>query len=179
MTEVAKLYGGALYELSRDEQLSGQILAELSVLDRAFIQAPDYLKLLSTPSIPKQERCSVLDSDFRGRLHPYVLNFLKLLCERGSAREFHGCCREFRSRYNADNGILEATAITAVPLPEDLQEKLLARLCSVTGKQVSLSTRVDPDILGGIRLDMDGTQLDSTVRRKLDEIRSKLKNTVL
>jgi F-type H+-transporting ATPase subunit delta len=179
MTQTAKIYGGALYDLAHDEGLSAEILAQLQVLDPVFRENPDYLKLLSTPSIPKQERCAVLEQDFGGTLQPYLLNFMKILTERGSIREFHGCCEEFRHRYNADNGILEATAITAVPLTEPLREKLLQKLTRVTGKTVDLTTRTDASILGGIRLEMDGTQLDGTVRRKLDDIRSVLSNTVL
>lgn len=179
MTQTAKLYGGALYDLSRDEQLSAALLQELDALNTAFHSSPDYLRLLSTASISKQERCGILEQDFGGRLHPYVLNFLKILTERGSIREFDGCCQEFRRRYNADNGILPAVAITAVPLSDELRTKLLNKLSAVTGKTIDLTTRTDASVLGGIRLEMDGTQLDGTVRRKLDNIRNVLSNTVL
>lgn len=179
MTQTAKIYGGALYDLARDEQLSSAMLEELTALNSAFHEAPDYLKLLSTASISKEERCGVLETDFGGKIHPYVLNFLKILTERGSIREFDGCCKEFRRRYHEDNGILEAVAITAVPLSDALRQKLLQKLAAVTGKEIELTVRTDPSILGGIRLEMDGTQLDGTIRRKLDDIRTVLSNTVL
>ena len=58
-------------------------------------------------------------------------------------------------------------------------EKLTAKLCQITGKQVKLLNRVDPEVLGGVRLDYDGKQLDDTVSHRLDAVRSLLKSTVL
>jgi len=179
MTDVANNYGGALYELARDEGLSKQILEELGVLQSAFSQEKAFLQLLSTPSIPKQERCQIVDDSFRGSVNLYVLNFLKILTENGYMRELSGCCNAYRQRYNRDNGILPVTAVTAAPLSAALQTKLADKLACITGKTIQLNCQVDPDTLGGVRLDFDGKQVDGTVRRRLDDIRSILKNTVL
>ena len=179
MTDVASNYGGALYELARDEGLSAQILQELGVLCEVFRSEEAFVRLLSTPSIPKDERCQILDQSFRGSVNPYVLNFMKILTERGYMRQLSGCCEAYRQRYNQDNGILPVTAVTALPLSDDLRDKLKAKLSAVTGKTIDLTCCVDPDTLGGVRLDFDGKQVDGTVRRRLDDIRSILKNTVL
>lgn len=179
MTKTATAYGGALYELARDEQLADEILQQLRVLATVFQTTPDYMKLLCTPSISKQERCAVLQHDFGGKVHPYVLNFMKLLTERGLMREFPACCTEYRHRFNEDHAILEATAVTAVALHDDLQQKLVKKLSEVTGKTIDLTNKIDPTVLGGIRLEMDGTQLDGTIRHRLDNVRTLLHDTVL
>ena len=80
MTELAKRYGGSLYDLAAEEQLTDQLLAELDVALDCFNQEPAYLRLLSTPGVPKKERCALLDKAF-AEAHPYLVNFLKLLCE--------------------------------------------------------------------------------------------------
>ena len=179
MTDAANVYGQALYELARDEGLSAQILAELKVLKTSFTQEPGFVQLLCAPSISKQERCQILDSSLRSTVHPYVLNFLKILTEKGYIRQFIGCCDAFSKQYNRDNGILEMTAVTAAPLSDTLYRKLESKLSALTGKTIDLTCRVDPDVLGGVRLDWDGKQLDGTVRRRLDDIRDILRNTVL
>ena len=179
MTQAVCTYAQALYDLAKEEGLGKTILEELKVLKDVFAQAPQYSKLLSTPDIPKQERCGVLDEAFRGKVHPYVLNFLKILTEKGYIRHFIGCCDVFTQQYNQDNGILEMTAVTAAPLTDDLRRKLESKLSALSGKTIDLTCRVDPGILGGVRLDWDGKQLDGTVRRRLDDIRDILRNTVL
>ena len=179
MTDAANVYGQALYELARDEGLAKRILDELSVLKTSFSQEPGFVQLLASPSVPKQERCQILDSSLRSQVHPYVLNFLKILTEKGYIRHFSGCCDAFKRQYNEDNGILEVTAVTAAPLSDELRRKLSTKLSAISGKTIDLTCRVDPGTLGGVRLDWDGKQLDGTVRRRLDDIRDILRNTVL
>ena len=179
MTEAATTYGQAMYDLAREENLSKQLLDELTALSGSFEGEPEFIRLLSSPNIPKEERVRILDDSFRGKLHPYVLNFLKVLTEKGYMKHFTGCCRVYRQQYNLDNGILPVTAYTAVPLSDELRRKLTAKLSTVTGKTIELDCRIDPETLGGVRLDFDGRQVDGTVRRRLEDIRGLLKNTVL
>ena len=179
MTQVGSVYGEALYTLALEENLSTGILEELSVLEQSFRAEPDFIRLLSTPNLSVQERCNILDDSFRGKVQPYVLNFLKILTEKGYMRHFFDCCKAYEEGYNRDNGILPVTAITAVSLNPAQAEKLTSKLCQITGKQVKLYNRVDPEVLGGVRLDYDGKQLDDTVSHRLDAVRSLLRNTVL
>ena len=179
MTEIANVYGGALYDLAKDENLVEQLHKELSALDQAFAQEPGFIGLLSSANLPKLQRVQVIEDSFRSNFHPYILNFLKILTEKGYIRHYSGCCKVFVERYNTDNGILPVTAVTAVPLSDALRTKLTAKLSAVTGKRIALTCKVDPDCLGGVRLDYDGKRLDDTVSHRLDSVRGLLKNTVL
>ena len=179
MTETAKMYGGSLYDLAAEEGLETRILGELDEVQKLLKQNPDYLRLLSTPSIPKKERCGLLDEALRGQVHLYVLNFLKILCEKGTLRELSGCARAYRIRYNQAHGILEATAVSAVPLTEQQRAALHAKLESLTGKTIDLKTKVDAKVLGGIRLDIEGTELDGTVQNRLAALRRDIASVTL
>jgi F-type H+-transporting ATPase subunit delta len=179
MTGVGNVYGEALYTLARDEGLSATILEQLKALDESFRQEPDFLRLLSAPNLPKAERCRILDDSFRGRIEPYILNFLKILTEKGYARHFGDCCKAYRSLYNQDNGILVVTAVTAVPLNGQQRAALTEKLNRITGKHVELENKLDPAVLGGVRLDYDGKRVDDTVSHRLDAVRNMLNNTVL
>ena len=179
MTETARMYGGSLYDLAAEEGLEARILGELDEAVALFKANPDYLRLLSTPSIPKKERCGLLDEALRGQVHLYVLNFLKILCEKGTLRELSGCARAYRIRYNQAHGILEATAVSAVPLTEQQRAALHAKLESLTGKTIDLKTKVDAKVLGGIRLDIEGTELDGTVQNRLAALRRDIASVTL
>ena len=179
MTGVGNVYGEALYLLAKEEDRSKTILEELKVLDESFTQEPDFLRLLSSPNLPKAERCQILDDSFRGKIDPYLLNFMKILTEKGYIRHFSDCRKGYTLHYNQDNGILSVTAVTAVALSGAQAEKLTGKLESITGKTIELINRVDPGIYGGVRLDYDGQRLDDTVAHRLENIRNLLKNTVL
>ena len=179
MTQVGSVYGEALYGLAREEELCAAMLQELTVLEDSFAAEPDFLRLLASPNLSRQQRCAVLDDSFRGRVHPYVLNFLKILTEKGHIRQFSDCCAAFRELYNKDNNILPVTAVTAVPLTGAQSERLTEKLARLTGKTIQLTARVDPAVLGGMRLDYDGRRVDDTIAHRMESLRSLLKNTVL
>ena len=179
MTEVGNVYGQSLYELAKDEGLSKEIGEQLAVLQKSFGQEPDFVRLLASPNLPKAERCQILDTSFRGAVHPYVLNFLKILTEKGYIRHFSDCCSAYADLYNEDNGILKVTAVTAVALSPAQTEKLTGKLRRITGKTIALHNRIDPAVLGGVRLDYDGQRLDDTVSHRLDAVRDLLNKTVL
>ena len=179
MTEVGNVYGESLYELAKEENLCKLIGEQLHILQQSFQQEPDFIRLLSSPNLTKAERCQILDDSFRGKVHGYILNFLKILTEKGYIRHFSDCCDAYTGHYNADNGILSVTAVTAVALSEEQSQKLTAKLSQIIGKEIQLRNRIDPAILGGVRLDYDGRRLDDTLAHRLDTIRDLLKNTVL
>ena len=179
MTEVGSVYGDALYELAKEDGRTGSIAEQLCVLRDSFRQEPDFIRLLCAPNLTKAERCQILDDSFRGKVDQYLLNFLKILTEKGYMRHFSDCTDTYMEHYNQDNGILPVTAITAIALTEEQSARLSEKLGRLTGKKIHLLNQVDPSVLGGVRLSYDGRRLDDTVSHRLDSIRDLLKNTVL
>ncbi len=179
MTGAGKVYGEALYDLAREECLTAPIRQQLEALEESFSQEPEYLRLLSAPNLSKEERCALLEEAFRGRIEPYLLNFLKILTEKGYILQFRQCCDSYFSRFDREHGILRVTACTAVAMTGPQQEKLTGKLQEITGKTVVLKNRVQPDVLGGVRLDYDGKRVDDTVAHRLSSIQSLLSKTVI
>ena len=91
MTEVGNAYGEGLYDLAKSEGLTDLILGQLTALDESFRQEPEFVRLLQSANLSKQERCGILENSFRGKIHDYVLNFLKILTEKNYARYFSDC----------------------------------------------------------------------------------------
>ena len=170
MTELAREYGDGLYALAAEEQLADDVLAQLQTLKAAFRENPQFLQLLSNMALPKAERVGILDQALRGQVHTYVLNFLKILCERGALHEFEGCEEAYRKLYNKENRVIEAAVTTAVPLTEEKRQQLIDRLTGMTGRKVQLKERLDPQVMGGVLLEMDGKRWDNTVRHRLEDI---------
>ena len=179
MSQAANNYGQALFELAKEENLDTVILEQMEVLNVSFSQEPGFLRLLAAPNLSKTERCDILDESFRGKVEPYLLNFMKILTEKGYIRHFSECFKAYRSAYNADHGIVCVKAVSAVELTAAQKEKLTKKLETITGKTIQLENRLDSKVLGGIRLDYDGIQVDGTVQSRLDAVSSMLKNTVL
>lgn len=179
MSSVATVYAQALYGLAKDEGLEGSVLQQMSALDESFCAEPEFVRLLCAANLSKAERCDILDNSFRGMAEPCLLNFMKILTEKGYMRYFCDCCKVYRDLYNEDHGILEVRAVTATALTPDQSARLREKLSAITGNTVSLRNIIDSECLGGVRLDYDGKRVDDTVQHRLNSIRALLSNTVL
>ena len=164
----ARLYGGSLYELAAGEDLAQTIMEELRLVWQLFKENPSYRKLLKEPSILLAQRIALLDSAFGGQIHPYLLNFLKLLCEKGMIMELGGCCREYRAHFYEDNDMASAFVTSAVALTGGQAAALKTRLESLTGKKILLTQKVDESLLGGLKVEFEEKRLDGTLRERLN-----------
>ena len=179
MTQIARLYGGSMYELAAQEQLTDTVLEQMQVIRQLFRENPDYVRLLSEPSIPKEERADLLETAFGNEAERYLVNFLKLLCDRGILGDYAGCCEEYTRRYNADHNIATAVVTSAVALSDEQMAALKDKLEKISGKTVSLTQKKDPTVLAGLRVELEGKQLDGTVKSRLDGLSRKLNELIV
>ena len=171
MTEFGREYGEGLYALCAEEGIAQPVLQEMECLQEAFRQNPDYFRLLSNMTLSKEERVGIVDETFRGQVHVYVLNFLKILVERGAVHTFRECAKAYAECYNQDHRVLDAMVTTARPLDDTQRARMIEKLRRMSGKEVALRETVDPDVMGGVLLQMDGKRYDNTVRHRLEAIR--------
>ena len=179
MTSVGTVYGQALYTLAREESLEETILSQLQLVQACFDAEPDYLPLLGSVALSKQERCQLLDKSLGAAVHPYLLNFLKILVEQGKIRHFSHCFATYQQEYYRDHNILPVTAVTAIALSQSQTQRLTEKLAGLTGKEILLTNQVDATLMGGMRLDYDGKQLEDSIAQRMQNVRQLLKNTVL
>lgn len=179
MTQTARLYGGSLYELAAEENLTEVLMEQTMEVRKLFRENPDYVKLLCEPAIPKQERAGLIEAAFGAQAERYLVNFLKLLCERNILGEYAGCCEEFVRRYNADQNIAEATVTSAVALSGEQMKALTEKLEKISGKKVRLTQIKDASVLGGLRVELEGRALDGTVKGRLSGISKKLNEIIV
>ena len=144
-----------------------------------FRENQDYLRLLAEPSIKREERIGLIEKAFGTACERYFVSFLKLLCDRGMLGEYEGCVEAYKKRYNADHNIAEAVVTSAVALNDGQLKALSARLEEMSGKTIALTSKVDPKVLAGIKVELEGKQLDGTVMGRLAGMSKKLEEIII
>ena len=144
-----------------------------------FRENQDYLRLLAEPSIKREERIGLIEKAFGTACERYFVSFLKLLCDRGMLGEYEGCVEAYKKRYNADHNIAEAVVTSAVALNNGQLKALSARLEEMSGKTIALTSKVDPKVLAGIKVELEGKQLDGTVMGRLAGMSKKLEEIII
>ena len=177
MTDM-KEYASALFLLCKEENTIDTVAEELCALKQVLAENPEYVKLLDTPAMKKEERLALAEAAFGG-FSEYLLNVILILAERHLASGLPRLCDEFASLYDEERGILRAEAVSAVAMSDEQTKRLAARLGERTGKTVLIKNTVDQTMLGGVKLRYGGTQLDGTVRASLDRLARALEDSVI
>ena len=171
MTEFGREYGEGLYTLCAEEKLDQAVLEEVQAIGKAFRENEAFLHLLGNMSMSKEERVRIVDETFKGQIHEYTLNFLKILVERGAIHAFSECAAAYQESYFRDHQVAVAEVTTANALNEAQRKKLIDKLKKLTGKEIVIKEKIDPSVLGGVLLQMDGKRYDNTVRHRLAAIK--------
>ncbi len=171
MRATSKDYAAALYSLARENHSEKETLEELRLIESVFEGAPEYAAFLAAPAIPKSERLGSLGQAFEGSLSEFTMSFLSLLCEQGCAGLLSECAEEFEKMYNESAGLARAEVVSAVPLSDDQKQRLRTKLETLSGRKLNIRWRTDPQLLGGVTVDIEGLRIDGSLRTKLKNVR--------
>lgn len=152
-----------------------RVEAEVQSLSDLFARTPQLVKFLMQPLVPFSEKERLLCQRLQGRLSPVTLNFLLTVVKHKRADAFEHIARVFEELVREYRGEVVAEVTSAVPLTEYERTITLQRLQEITGKRVLLSERVDPSIIGGMRIIVGNKLLDLSLRGHLERIRERLR----
>ena len=178
VTSGIKAYGDALFSLAEELGETESVRLDAEALSRIISSSPEYLKMLDTPALSREERLSLIDSSLSS-LDKSLVNTAKLLTEKRLAHTLPKVLDEFERAYEVSRGIERVEVISAVPLTEDQLTRLTAKLEGITGKQIIINNIHDPSLLGGMKLRYMGIQLDGSVKSKLDSFEKRLSELVI
>jgi F-type H+-transporting ATPase subunit delta len=153
--------------------------AELDTVAEAMRTQPDVERLLLHAGIPIPQKLDALDAiSARLGFTPVVSRLLTVLAERGRLSILPELAAAYKARLHERRNIVGAEVTTAVPLEGAVIDRLKHALADVSGKQVILSARVDPSMVGGIVARVGSTVYDGSVTTQLAMLRRKLVENV-
>ena len=173
MEELAQVYANALFEVASEQEVIDEIREQLGQFADELDQNRDLQIFLFSPYFSSQEkkdgiRKIVEDADER------FLNFLELLAERHRMPAIFRIRRAYDALWREENKLLPVTVTSAIDLDESLVEGLGKRIEEQTGKKIELTSQVDPDVLGGLVLQVGNMVLDASIRNRLEQLRKQV-----
>jgi F-type H+-transporting ATPase subunit delta len=170
MEEIATVYARSLFEVAKDQDKLDAVRDQLGEFADALSQTRELQVFFFSPYFSTQEKedgleRAVTDAD------PVILNFLKLLIEKHRMPAMFRIRAEYERLWEDENKLLPVEITSAIELDKDIVEQLGDRISDQTGRKVELSSRVEPDILGGIVVQVGNSVLDASIRNRLDQLR--------
>jgi F-type H+-transporting ATPase subunit delta len=173
MSVADRVYAKALFDAAVDEGRLEQVQAEMAELAKAVTEVPELRELLRNPQLDPRARAAALEDMLAGGEH-LVRNFVLLLADKGRAGQFEEIARELDRLVAEREGILTAELTTAVELSDAEARKLLGQIEEAAGRKVEATRTVDPDLIGGVVIQVGSYRLDASVRGRLDRLRREL-----
>lgn len=170
MEALARVYAESLFSVAKEKGNLDVVRDQLAQVSEALEGNNDLEVFFFSPYFSSQEKLdglqrSVEDAD------PEFLNFLELLIEKHRMPAIYRIRREYEDLWKQENRRLDVTVISAVELDPAVAEEVGAEVERQTGREVSLTSRVDEKIIGGIVLQVGNMVLDSSIRNNLEKLR--------
>ncbi|RZO67504.1 MAG: F0F1 ATP synthase subunit delta [Parvularculaceae bacterium] len=173
---VAGRYADALFDLARETGVLEVVEGDFRNLQNAIDSSDELCRFLKSPVYGAEEKGAAIAAIAdKGGLSGVSKNFLGLVAQNRRLFALDGIIAAFFARLAEHRGEVTAEAISAAPLNDEQTKKLRGEIERYVGKAVNLFTKVDPDLLGGLVVKVGSVMVDSSLRSKLNRLKTTLK----
>lgn len=175
-TTAATRYAEALFDLALDGKALERVEADLKALSAAVAGSADFRVMLKSPVYEADAKARAISAIAdRAGVSELTKNFLGVVAKNRRLFALDGVIAAFMQRLAAHRGEISAEAASAASLNSDQTKRLRGEIERVVGKAVNLTVKVDPELLGGMIVKVGSTMIDSSLKTKLNRLKSVMK----
>jgi F-type H+-transporting ATPase subunit delta len=175
-TEVGERYAQALFDLALETQTLDAVRADLKSLKAAWIESADLRRLATSPVISAEDQGKGLTAiAVKAKFETTTKNFLGLLAQNGRARDLGSVITSFEALYAKHTGVVAAEVVSTQALTAAQLKTITTALTNALGKNPEITTRIDPSILGGLKVKVGSKLFDASLKTRLDQMKFALK----
>ncbi|MFY9820465.1 MAG: ATP synthase F1 subunit delta [Thermoanaerobaculia bacterium] len=167
---VGRLYAEAILALAEERGQSDALLDELKDLVEFLDQNPKVEHFLASQMVDEPGRARVLDELFRGKASELLLDALQVINRKGRLGQLRAIVEAYRAALRDKRGWVDVHVRTAVPLDDAQRNRLQQVLAASTGRKPTLIEKLDPALLGGLVVEVEGKKFDASVASRLQDL---------
>lgn len=172
---ISKTYGEAIFELAVSENRVDELTEEIQAVLKALEENPAFSDIMKHPKIIKEEKLQVIETVFKGRISDELTGFLRLVVEKDRYDRIFEIMQYFLDEVKALKGIGVAYVTSALPLREEQEKQVEAKLLETTTfKEMEMHYRTDKALIGGMVIRIGDRVADSSIRTKLNHLEQQL-----
>lgn len=163
-------YATALYDFAVEKDQVEQTYSDVQLIADTTEASRELRLLLKSPVVFSDKKMKVLQQLFKDKIGVVTFTFISILLKKRREEYIHGIAKAFIDIYRREKGIKVAQVITATPLDQSLREQLIAILKNQTNSEIILEESVDPSIIGGLIVKIEGVKFDDSIRKKIQSL---------
>lgn len=172
--KTARRYAQALLDSAKEYNQVEKVYQDLKMIENTFNESGDLFDFLRNPVISFQDKSDVLEQVFESELNKETYNFLLILAENNRFDLFESVCCQYLKAMDELNNILKVKVVSAVNLKEDHKRKLIEKLEYKTSKTIVPEYIINPEIIGGLIIELEDRTIDSSIQSKLNNLKKQL-----
>jgi len=165
--EIARRYAEALFSLAREQSDVDKIESAYQQVLTDVAGVPEVSRFLAHPLVSREKKNEMIGKAFPA-LPGHLRNLIRLLVRNGREDYLDLIYEEYVTLRADEEGVIRVQVATAQEFSSEDRDRLTERLARALGRRVKLEERLDPELLGGVRLEIDGKVIDGTLRAKLE-----------
>lgn len=166
-------YAKALLELAVEQGVTDLVDADMGTLSNAIDEVEGLKTMLGSPVVPAENKEKALDGLSLG-ISDLAKDTVRLLLENKRINLLQEVALKYRVLYQKLKEQDVAHVISAVPISEDLKEKILEKVTALTGNQIVVKNTIDESIIGGFVLRVGDIQYNASIANTLGNIKREL-----
>lgn len=175
-TALAKRYAKALVEIGSERNALEKYGDDLAAITGLMETSKDFREVAISPVFTKEDKKAIAGRVLEKlETEPMVRNFINLLIDRKRIDQLPGIEQCFRDEVDAIRGITRGEVTSAGPLEDEEMERVKTALSGISGKEVLLTAKVDPSLIGGLVAKVGDMVFDGTIRTQLNQLKESLK----
>lgn len=171
---IVNRYATALFDIAFDKGAMIQFEEEARMIKKVFDEEPEYIKLLSHPSIIEEEKIELVEKAFTGQVSDEFIGLMALMIKKSRTEYLIRVLEQFIYMAKEASGVLTAQVISAMPLTNQQLAQIKSNIEKNTGKTIEMDTTVDPSIIGGLIVRVGDKVVDGSIKGQMDALKSQL-----
>ena len=171
----AEVYGEALFDLAVESGSIDTLAEQIKTAELAFSENPEFLELLTHPKITKEEKLSVVEAVFKGRVDDAVTGLLTVIVEKGRCAEIPAVFANFLEKVREYRKIGVASVASATELSAEQKKRIEEKLLSQTKyESFEMQYTVDKTLIGGMVIRIGDRVVDASIKSKIERMAASL-----
>jgi len=173
---VSKTYAKAFFELALETDSISIYEREALLVIEALRSDEAFVKVLNHPEISETRKITMISNVFEGQISEPFMGLFKLIINKRRETYLFSILEDFLDRVLEHKGMATVEVVSAVELTEEQLTNIKNKLSENLKKQIVLEVRVDPSIIAGLKVIVDGHVIDGSAKTQMADIRNTLYN---
>ncbi len=170
MNELASRYGSALFSIAEERNEIQSLQLEVKELRKILLENQDFIVLLGNSFLTHEERGEIIDKTLSA-FDKDIVTLIKVLVDNNRARYLIEVLDAFNSLCNHARGVEEGLVYSVIPLDEQTLKQLQKKISKLENVEVELVNRIDPNLIGGLKVVISGHIYDGSIKYKLEQMK--------